>query len=259
MNAIRRRTSPKSPLVVVSVSLALGLAALLLAEPPQVAKPSSYAPAKDLLAQVDELVGRLEIDLETEADYGEDAQQRVAKDAGTLAAVALVLGMHDEEHRLKGSAASIVAAARKVGAGAKDYAKSKAAMAELETALAATGGGEKLAWKPVADVAQLMKQVPIVNNNLRRGVEGRRFAREIDKNASYAATLAAIAQAAAFDTTYCADEAEEAKWRELSTALRNASAAVGKQVRAGDQEAAVKALEAVETSCTNCHEAFNVK
>jgi cytochrome c556 len=104
-----------------------------------------------------------------------------------------------------------------------------------------------------------MKQVPIVNNNLRRNVEGRRFERSTDKNLGYAATLAAIAQAASFDTAYCADEADEAKWRELSAALRDATAQVAIQVRKGDQEAAVKALGAVETSCMACHTAFEVE
>ena len=73
------------------------------------------------------------------------------------------------------------------------------------------------------------------------------------------ATLAAIAQAASFDTTYCADEADEAKWRELSVALRDSTAEVARQVRANDQQAAVKALGAVEKSCTDCHTAFGIE
>jgi cytochrome c556 len=255
MNPVRRFLRVPTAAIAVATVVCVGA---LLAEPVKDVKPSSYAPAKELLSQVDEFVAQLETTLESEADYVEEAQQRVAKDAATVAVLALVLGMHDEEHRLKTAAPAVVAAARKLGASTKDYAAAKAALTTLKQSLAATGGSEKLEWKPVADVAQLMKQVPIVSNNLRRGVEGRRFDRLTDKNAGYAAALAAIAQAASADTTYCADQADEAKWRQLSTALRDAAATVRAQVRAGDQEAAVKALGVLEQSCTNCHQAFEV-
>jgi hypothetical protein len=236
----------------------------LPAEPPDAqqsaqSSPSEYAPAADLLAEMQELRDHIRMDLEDQAQYGKYQQQRIEMDANTLAALALVLGMHDQANSVKRNAGSIIAASEKLAGGAKDYEQARKALAALEEQLANKGQGEKLQWKPVADIAQLMKQVPIVNNNLRRGVEGRRFERSKEKNARYAATLAAIAQASAADTSYCADEADEKAWRKYCARLREAAASVGKHVRGGEQQQAVAALAAVAESCAACHHAFGVE
>lgn len=240
-------------LVVAAVSLGISLA-----EAPTTSKPSKYAPAKDLLAQVDSFVKKIEFDLEDGTNFNEDQAARIENNANTLAALALVLGMHDEPNPLKGAAPSIVAASQKLADQSEDHAKASAALAQLKKAIEGGKGG-KLEWKPVADVAQLMKQVPIVNNSLRRGVEGRRFSRVADRNAGYAATLAAIAQASAADTSYCADKEDEAQWKKFCAELRDAAAKVNAQVRKGNQEAAVQGLGRIAKSCDACHHAFDVK
>jgi len=256
-----------APLRVTACAAALALVlyvTTLPAEPPDARQgaqpsPSKYAPAKDLLAEMQELRDHIRLDLEDQARYGKYQQQRIEMDANTLAALALVLGMHDQASSVKRNAGSIIAASEKLAGGAKDYEQAREALAALEKQLAGQGDGEKLQWRPVADVAQLMRQVPIVNNNLRRGVEGRRFERSKEKNARYAATLAAIAQASAADTSYCADEADEKAWRKYCAQLRDAAASVGQHVRGGDQQRAVAALGAVAESCNACHHAFGVK
>ncbi|MEQ8785042.1 MAG: hypothetical protein RIC55_02030 [Pirellulaceae bacterium] len=237
----------------------------LFAEPPQAEPsqdlPSSYAPAADLSAQLEELREHLQTDLADPSEYGEYQQQRIVMDANTLAALVLVLGKHDQANTIKdrGNAAQIITAARELARAAKSHEAAKQAMAIFEAQLAKRGDGQALEWKTSADIAQLMKQVPIANNNLRRGVEGRRFDRLADKNAGYAALLAAMAQASSVDTSYCADEADEQTWRKYCDELRDAASLVRKSVREGDQKQAVEALGAVARSCDSCHEAFGVK
>src|SRR3954468_191629 len=74
--------------------LVLGYVATQSAEPPKI---SEFAPAKDLLQQVDFFVGRISESLADPADFDGAKQSRTLKDANTLAALALVLGVHDQE------------------------------------------------------------------------------------------------------------------------------------------------------------------
>ncbi len=219
-------------------------------------KPSSYAPMKDLRAQVDFFLGRIETDLEDEDEYGEDQIGRIEKDAATLAALALVLGLHDEDNDLKKVAPGMIEAAGDLASVAEEYEEAKEAFAALTKAMK-TESDEPLEWEAVTDLGLLMIQVPIINNSLRRGVTGRRFSRLADKNAGYAATLAAIAQASYVDDSYCADEEEEGLWKRFSGELRDASASVNAAIRKGDQAAATEGLAEMVKSCDDSHEVFN--
>ena len=234
-------------------------AAWARAEGPEGKKPSSYAPAKDLRGQVDAFVQKIAEDLANEADYGDDQKSRVTKDAHTLAVLALVLGMHDEVNELKPSAAAVVKAAGKLAAASGDFKQATAALAELKRAIAGAEGVEKLEWKPVADLSQLMKQVPIVNNNLRRTVTGKRFKQSLEVSAGQAATLAALAQASSFDTTYCNGKDAEAKWARLCGEMRDDAAEVQAAIRKGDQDAAKAGLDKLAKTCDACHHVFRDK
>jgi len=164
-------------------------------------KPSAYAPAADLIRQLETMVKRMGEDLSAEADYGEDQQGRIVKDANTVIVIGQVLGVHDQEHRLKGAAAGIVSAAGKLAGCAGEFARAQSAWNELKMALSGRSD-DKVEWKPTADVVALMKQVPIINNSLRRGVGGNRFAKTLDQSAAQAATLAAIAEVSGLDSAY---------------------------------------------------------
>lgn len=242
--------------LALAVSFVFLFSAARSAESPGDTKPSSYAPAADLISQVDDFVSSLDMDLEDKDDYGEDRQTRVAQDASTLAAVALVLGKHDEKNKLQAAAPALIKASRDLADNASDYDAAKQALAEVHAALKSTGDGAQLEWTEVADLSLLMKQVPVVNNTLRRGVTGRRFERSVDKNAGHAATLAAIAQAVIVDTAYCADEAGEARWAEICIDMRDAAAEVSQAVRKVDQKAAEAALAKLVTTCDACHHEF---
>lgn len=233
----------------------IGLISLLLAADAPEKKPSSYAPVEDVVGQIENYLKQLGNDLAAEADYGEDQQSRVAKDANTVVVLAQVLGNHDQEHARKKSAGAVFTASRELADSVESYADAKEAYTKLQAAW--EGSGEAaVSWDPAANLQQLMKQVPIVNNKLRSGVTGRRFDRTIEQNAGLATTLAAIAQASMHDTDYCSGKDEEARWAKICAEMRDAAAAVQTSVRQKDQPAATAALERLVKSCDDCHHDF---
>jgi hypothetical protein len=220
------------------------------------AKPSTYAPAKDLEAQVAEFMDRIEKDLESAGEYGEDQQDRVVKNGNTLAVIALVLSNHDDAVSLKAPAAKMIEASLNLAEAAGDYSEAKSAFAQLQAVLNSSGQQQPLKWESVGDISELMLQVPILNTSLRRGVLGRRFSSTKDKSAALAATLAAIAHISVYDDTYCSDEEELRVWKELSIRMRDAAAACNIAVRAGDQDKAKYWLKELTRSCDDCHDEF---
>ena len=229
---------------------------VLVADSPAPPEPSSYAPIQDVNNQVDYFLKRIGRDLKDAEDFGEDQAGRIQKDASTLAVLALVLANHDKDSERKPAAGLLLEAAKELAGSASDFDQAQAAWTRLQRALESTGPGRAVTWEPVADLATLMQQVPIVNNSLRRGVNGRRFKRSVDKTAGLAATLAALAQASSLDTGYCSDQEEEVLWREICAQLRDSAAEVNAAVRAGDQEAAKAALAKSVQSCDACHHRF---
>lgn len=227
-----------------------------LAQAPDEAKPSVYAPQEDLIRQVNSYLESLKAATADASEYNEDKKAEVNRDANTLAAIALVLGMHDQDNPLKPAAAKLIAAATHLAAEHDDAQKAADAIAKLKAIIDKPEKGDALSWKPAGDMVALMKQVPIVNNNLRRSVTSRRFAQSTDKNAALAATLAAIAQASMLDTDHIADEADRPLWVKTCAEMRDGSAEVLQAVRKGDQAAATKALDKIVKSCDDCHHKF---
>ncbi len=103
---LRRRTV--TPMALFTVLVVAAIIPATRANKPESegidSKPSNYAPAKDLVAQVDDFMNRIEKDLASEAEYGEDQQDRVVKNGNTLAVIALVLSNHDDEVSLRAPA-----------------------------------------------------------------------------------------------------------------------------------------------------------
>ena len=77
-------------------------------------KVSQYAPAEDLLAQVELFVERAEDALEEKEKYQMARQKILEKSASTLAVLGLALGMHDQPNKLKKSAAALFAASSRL-------------------------------------------------------------------------------------------------------------------------------------------------
>ena len=228
---------------------------LIAADKAELKKPSSFASAQEVVAQIEIFVKQIETDLGGESEYGDEQKGRVVKDASTLVVLAQLLGNHDEDHPLKKAAAALVTASRKLADDADEAATAKQALAAVKEALKSTAGGT-VAKEPVAELAQLMKQVPIVNNKLRSGVTGRRFDRTIDQNAGYATTLAAIAEASQADTAYCSSKEEEGTWAKICLEMRDAAAEVRAALRSKDQAAAKTGLEKLVKTCDACHHVF---
>ncbi|MGE0756213.1 MAG: cytochrome c [Pirellulaceae bacterium] len=214
--------------------------------------PSTYAPAKELAGQIAAFIKQMESELSSEGDYGDEQKDRVIKDANTLIVLAQVMAHHDEDHLLRKAAAPLMSSATKLADAAEEYAAAKAALAEVKQALASSAGGD-VSWEPAADLAQLMKQVPIINNRLRAGVTGKRFDRTLEQNIGYATTLAAIAQTSMYDTAYCASKEEESTWARICADMRTAAAEIQAAVRKKDQAGARTGLEKMVKTCDACH------
>ncbi len=256
---IERRWLPIALLALLAVATSLAATARHSADKGSAARPSHYAPVKALVAYIERLAGRIESDLADREEYAEEHQERVAMRANALLAAAIVLGNHDTTHPLKSQAKQMIQLAEKLAESADDFDSAQKTLRQLQEVLAKSGGSHAAdgpGWESSADIAELMKAVPIVNNSLRKGVTSRRFKRTARRTAMYAAGLAAIAQVSSLDDSYCDDEAATAKWKKLCFEMRDAAADAGRAVAQGDQEGARRAVERIVKTCDACHEDF---
>lgn len=255
MNAVSMRVR-----AVVAIVLALGAVSAVVwaADPPAAPATSAYAPADDLIAQVNASVEELEEALSTPDDF-EVKQTRLKREANTLAALGLVLAWHDTDHPLKGAAPTLIPAAQKLAA-AKTLDEAKPALEEVKAVL--SGSADKSdppAWGKVASLGALMKQVTFINSRLRRNVTGKRFADQSQDTARYAALLAAIGQVSNFDTHEVKDEALLPQWYEYCATMRDSAGRINAAAKAGNQDAAKTALADLDKSCSGCHKTFRVE
>ena len=82
-------------------------------------KVSRFAPADDLARQAEYYVKELENSVASKDEYKDD-QEKLTKDASTLAVIALALGMHDQPNKYKARAGVLIKAAQ-AAAATKDY------------------------------------------------------------------------------------------------------------------------------------------
>jgi hypothetical protein len=257
----------------VMVAVAAGFCAVMAAEPPSAPKVSTFAPAKDVAAQIKFYVSRLEDSeaLQNEAAFKqglEDAKDtatgktpdlpaQIAKDSSTLILLALAAGLHDEDNEYKAAAPALLKAAQEL-ANAKGFAATKAAVEAVKKALEASGGAPaELKWVKSASLPDLMKQVPLVNARLKRNLRGEKLKSKAKDNAGDSATLAVIAQGSLADTSETKSADQVAKWHGFCVQMRDAAAALNKAVHEGDAKGAEKAMSALNQSCDDCHEVFH--
>jgi hypothetical protein len=219
---------------------------------PAASEVSAYAPAKDLVGEIDYYVRRLENAVKTQEDY-DDSKDGIAKDANTLIVIALALGLHDQDNQFKQRAGGLLKAAQQAAA-ADGLEATKAAVQAVKQA--AAGGHSTqvdLKWERVASLPELMKQVPLVHNRLKRHVKRNR----VQQATGQAAVIAAIAQASMANAGDTEKPSEVDQWVKHCLAMRNAAAAVGAAVRAGDKAATRTAMEGLNKSCDDCHAVFH--
>jgi len=226
-------------------------------------KVSAFAPLKETEAQLKYFIEKIGKDLSDKEEFGEAEGKRIGLDASTVSVLALTLGMHDQKSKLQPVALQLIELSGAVAENAEDFDKAKKAHDALLAALTKPAKPEKKPKpleldEPVADLAMLMQQVPIVNAGLRKGVDDkRRFARNAQKRtAPKAVTLAAIANASMMDTNYCGDEEDEKAWKAICADMRDACADVYKALMKKDQAAAKKANQRVVETCDACHDKF---
>ena len=236
--------------------LSITITCCLIAEDSSDSPPSAFAPLGDLENQVDYFLQRIDKALEEESDYDDDRRKLVERDASTLAVIAFLITQHDQTGASTFKAPALLEGAQNLAESARDFAEAQAALLQVKEATAADEDTEPIEGDSVADLTVLMQQIPIVNNNLRRSVNGRRFKRSVDRAAGLAATLAALAHVSALDTSYCESEEDEELWRAICDQMRDSAAHVNIAVRAIDQTAARRGLDQLVETCDECHHRF---
>jgi hypothetical protein len=224
--------------------------------PPDTPKLSSFAPAMDLANQVRDYIKEIEKTLASEQEY-KDSEEKIGRCTATLGVIALCLGLHDEPSEYKARAAALIKATQELAA-TTDYQSAKKACDGLKAA--AEGKirlqGE-LNWEKVASLPDLMKQVPNINTKLKRNIKGAKFKTKAKETAGYAATIAAIAQGAMFDTGAAKNPQEINEWYGFSTEMRDSAGAANSAIHAGNEPAAAEAMQKLAKSCTDCHTVFH--
>jgi hypothetical protein len=244
-------------LLVVVLAVAVGNACAAPApEPPKSPPASQFAPADDLVGQVEYYLGRLDEAVANEADYKEYVE-RIAKDADTLAVIALTLGLHDTDNPYKTAAPAMIEATTQLAA-AKDYASAKAAVDAVKKAAAEkTAAAAPLQWQKVATLKQIMLAVPVINTQLKRNVRLRRPKTDGPKAAGRSAALAAIAQASLYHSGETEKPQLADQWFKHCIQMREAAAEVNGAAHKTDKAAAREALAKLAKSCDDCHTVFH--
>ncbi len=238
---------------VMTVVAVFAFARLAMAEPPAAPKVSTFAPAADLVSQVDAYLERLEESVANPADF-KDSEGKIQRDANTIILVALALGLHDTDNKYKAAAPAIVKAAQEV-AQAQDHAAAKTAVENLKKAVAGGAATGELKWEKVASLGALMKQVPMINTKLKRNL--RRFAKKAEESAADTAVLAVIAQGSMANAEETKKPNEVEKWYAFCVQMRDAASALNAAIHAGDEKKADAEMKALTKSCDDCHAVFH--
>jgi hypothetical protein len=219
-------------------------------------KVSSFAPADDLVYQMDKYIALMEKGTADEASYKEDLAEGVVSQTGsTMVLLAVALGLSDQDNKYKANAGAMAAACQKLAVAA-DYAATKQAVAGVVAAAKGEGKGTvELKWSRLADLPALMKQVPKINNNQLRPSLRKLDARAKDAGAS-SATLAVIAQGAMANVAETVKPKESQQWFAFCTEMREAAAAVNASARVKNAKAVSEAMDRLQESCDHCHAIF---
>jgi hypothetical protein len=217
-------------------------------------KVSAYAPAEDLDNQMDEYLKNLAKTVES-AESFKDESGNLTKDANTMAVLALVIGLHDQESKYKAAAPALLKASQAL-AEVKDYEAAKKAAAGVIAALDSKESAN-LKWEKVASLPELMKQVPNVHTKLKMKITGTRLKSQAKATQGYTAAIAAIAQASIVDASPAKTPEDVQKWQTYCVDMRDAAAAVNAAIRKQDRATLDDTMTKLQKSCDDCHKAFH--
>ncbi len=240
----------------VAVAMGTILSAALAKSPPLAPPVSRFAPVDDLLAYVDGCLESFTPVLASAETY-ERGKARLEKDADSLAAVALALHLHDQDHRLRRHAGVMFKAAQQL-ATATDYAAAQQAWQSLQAAnRGETSAVSELTWQPAGDMGIVMKQVTLLHGKLKRGARpGPRFAAAADENARMATVLAVLAQCTQSDVPEGTSPSDTIKWYDLCAEMRDLCGETSRALHAHDPAATAAELGRLEQNCNACHDVF---
>jgi hypothetical protein len=214
---------------------------------------SKIMPADDLIAQARIFYKSL-FEMSADEQTWRDNAHKVVRDAQTLAAVALTLGLYDSDHELKTAAPAIMASSQAL-AEAKEYGAVQDALKALAAALENPPAvAERFQPRQAGSMGQLMKQAGFAHNRIKRGL--RRIADKTDEKARDAAVLAAIGQAIVYGTEGAPRAGKSDQWYQLCGEMRDGAGKLNAAVRAADKEGAEQAYRELERTCNACHAAF---
>jgi cytochrome c556 len=247
---------PQSIALLTVVATATIACAAEAADPPPAPAVSTFAPIDDLLAYVDSCLESFAPVLASAETY-ERGKARLEKDADSLAAVALALHLHDQDHRLKHHAGVMFKAAQQL-ATAADYAAAQQAWHVLQAAnRGETSAVPELAWQPAGEMGIVMKQVTLLHGKLKRGARpGPRFDAAAEEHARIATVLAALAQCTQSDVPEGTSPADTIKWYDLCAEMRDLCSETSRALHARDPAGTAAALARVERNCNACHDVF---
>jgi len=236
-----------------------------ISEPTEAEPTAAYADdagfqpdLKIMLAQITYNLGRIQEAIATEDDY-EDLSDRMKNDAGTIASLAIALGLSpvsQEEGNVCKPVAAEVAKASISLAKTTAYEESKQAYANLVKAFQGTYTETvPVEWQSAA-IAESWLAHSAICNKLERAIK--RFDSKADDIATMSTVLAVLSNVAQFDTTFPIDEEQRKVWADYSRAMREEMVAVAAAAKACEGEK-VKQLvtDSKEKTCDACHEIFN--
>ena len=238
----------------MAVALLFSVSQMLAADLPPAPPLSTLVPADDLVGQVESCVEELESCVESKEEY-DDSAEKLERYSNTLAVIALAIGLHDQNSKLKQAAPGLVKAAQELAA-AKDFASARAGVAKVKAAMSSTGNPATLRWAKVASLHALMEQVPLVNTRMKRYIS-RHFDRGAPLIAGYSASLVAISQASMANADETTAPDKVAEWYKYCLQMRDGSAALNKAAHAKNEEAAKAAMAILQQSCEDCHAVFH--
>ena len=240
---------PESKPEAKSAGTAAGVEGMPL--PPKV---SSFAAAEDVAYQMDKYIGEMEKGTAAESDYKELPEGKVSQTGSTMVLLAVALGASDQDNKYKANAGALLAACQKLAVAA-DYAATKQAVAAVVAAAKGEGtGAAEMKWTRLADLKELMKQVPNVNTKLKSNLN--HLSTKAKEAAGNSATLAVIAQGAMANVADTRKPAEAQKWFAFCTEMREAAAAVNASIRVKNEQAVSESLDRLQKSCDDCHAVF---
>ncbi|NLS93833.1 MAG: cytochrome c [Planctomycetaceae bacterium] len=237
----------------VAVAISLAVHTLWAAEVPQPPALSALVPAEDLVGQIEDYVEELEGCVTDQEEY-EDSAEKLTRYADSLAVIALAVGLHDQDSRLRRAAPALVKAAQDL-AGAKDFAAAKAGVAAVKASLNSSGDPSTLRWHKVARLKTLMEQVPLINTRIKRYI--RRFDKGAPEIAGGSAAIVAISQGSMANADETVSPDKIAEWFKYCAEMRDAAGALNKAAHAKDEGAATAAMTALQQSCDDCHTVFH--